>query len=38
MEKLKMRKDRTAAMLRKLAKAESDARVACWRSPMRCAA
>ena len=28
MEKLKIRKDRTPAMLRKLAKAESDVRVA----------
>ena len=37
MEKLKIRKDRTPAVLRKLAKAEPTraSRGACWRSPMR---
>ena len=37
MKELKIRKDRTPAVLRKLAKDEADAHVAAvsWRSPMR---
>ena len=40
MEKLKIRKDRTPAMLRKLAKVETDdaSHVGSWLSPMRCLA